>query len=91
MKPPIIKGPPRIFKSSDEEEAPPRGPTVASLSTKIVTLHQDVRKLRDNLAESRVKVRDLEHDIKTLHFGLGRKIARVARAAGVAGALNQEV
>ena len=47
-----------------------------------------VRMLQDQLAKSCIKIKDLENDINTFSFGFGRKLARVARAAGAEGALN---
>lgn len=84
-KPPIIGQHVSFFEDSDEEKAPPKGPTIASISTKIVTLRENVRDLRGSLAESRVDIRDLEDDINTCRLGIGTKINRLARAAGVVG------
>ena len=79
---------PAFFESSDEE-APPKGPTISSLSTKNKTMREDIRSLNAHLAESLVKIKDISDDINELHRGLGQKIARLARVAGVADVLNQ--
>ena len=69
-KPPIIKGPPRIFESSDEEMVvKPKGPTIASLSAKVITMREEIRKLNGRLAKSLIKTRNLEDDIHDLCLG----------------------
>lgn len=41
------------------------------------------------MASSRLKIGELERELNTTKFGLCNRIARVARAAGVEGALEQ--
>ena len=69
-KPLVLRLPPTIFESSDEE-APRKGPTIASLSAKNKTMHEDIRKVNANLAKSLVKIKDLSDKINVLHQGLG--------------------
>ena len=52
-------------------------------------MRKDIRKVNDHLTENLVKIKDLSDEINQLHRDLGEKIARVARAAGVADALEQ--
>lgn len=87
----IVWCPPAPFESDEEELAPARGPTIASLSTKIVTMREDIRDLMGSLAESRVKIRDLEDDINTLRFGIGQMVNRLARALGVVAFLDERI
>jgi len=70
-KPTSIRRPPAPFESDEEEEAPPKGPTIASLSTKNKTMHKDIRSLNARLAKSLIKIRDLEDHINTLRHDLG--------------------
>jgi hypothetical protein len=51
VKPPI-RGQPAIFFSDSEDEQPPKGPTLASLSASNKSLHESIRKANDHLAES---------------------------------------
>ena len=74
---PLLRRPPDIIESSNEE-APPKGPTIALL-----------RKVNACLIESLVKTKDLSDNLNELRRGLGKNLARVARAAGVADALDQ--
>ena len=76
-QPLVLKRPPAIFVSSNEE-VPPKGPTIALL-----------RKVNACLIESLVKTKDLSDNLNELRRGLGKNLARVARAAGVADALDQ--
>ena len=86
-QPLVLKRPPAIFVSSNEE-VPPKGPTIASLSAKNKTMCEDIRKVNAHLAESLVKIKYFSEDINELHHGLGQKITRVARAARVADVLD---
>ena len=84
-----IRHPAGQFESSDEEDAPPRVPSITSISSEKVTLLKHIRGLNNRLADNLIKIRDLEDDINNLHFKLDQKIAKLARAAGVADVLNQ--
>ena len=88
-KVPPIKRPTGQYKSSDEEDAPSKGPSIASLSTKNDSLRDLLWGLNDNLATNLLKIRDLVDDINSLRFKLDQKLAHVAKAAGVEHALNQ--
>lgn len=69
--PTMVWRPPVPFEGDEEVEVKPKVPTIASLSAKIINLCEDVRILRGSLAESYVKIRDLEDDINTLRLGIG--------------------
>lgn len=59
-EPPVIKRPPGIFESSDEETiVKPRVPPIALLSAKVKTLCEDIRNLNGCLAESLINNRNL--------------------------------
>jgi len=88
VKPPIRGQSTRFFSDSDDEQ-PPKGPTLASLSTSNKSLRESIRKANDHLAESLMKIKDLTDEIGELRCGFGEKVARVAKAAGVEHALNQ--
>lgn len=87
-KPPVIRNPPGIFESSDEEKTPSRASAKVSISTLVRTMCETVKMLRGELADNDVKIHNLEHELNTLQFGLGHRIAKVARAAGVASVLE---
>ena len=88
VKPPI-RGQPTGFFSDSDDEQPPKGPTLASLSTSNKSLRESIRKANDRLTESLMKIKDLGDEINELRRGFGEKVARVAKAAGVEHALNQ--
>ena len=67
--PTTVRCPPALFES-DEEEAPPKGPTIASLSAANKTLGEEVRSVNARLAEGLIKIRDLEDDINNLRCGI---------------------
>ena len=50
---------------------------------------KSIRKSNDRLTESLMKIKDLGDEINELCHGFGEKVARVAKAAGVAHALDQ--
>ena len=85
-KPPILK-PCAIF-DEDEELLPPQGPTIASLNYKITNLCEDVRMLKSQVADSEIKIRNLERKNNVFRFGFVQRLLEVARAAGVEGALD---
>ena len=62
---------------------------LASLSTSTKSLCASIRKADDRLTESLVKIKDLGDEINELRHGFGEKVARVAKAVGVAHALDQ--
>jgi hypothetical protein len=76
-----------IFEE-DEEPLPPQGPTIASLNNKIINLREDVRILKSQVADNEIKIRDLGYKNNVFRFGFGRRLLKVARAAGVEGALD---
>lgn len=51
-KPTTVRRPPAPFESDEEEKAPPKGPTITSLSVANKTMHEEVRSINDRLAES---------------------------------------
>ena len=78
---------PLILKScaifeEDEEPAPPEDPQITSLKNKIKNLCEDIRFLRGQLDDSKIKVKGLEHQLDICIFSFGRRLAKVARAAG---------
>ena len=86
---PQIREQPAGFLSDSEDEQPSKGPTLTSLSASNKTPRESVRKANDHLAESLLKIKDLDNEINELRRGFGEKVARVAKAAGVEHALNQ--
>jgi hypothetical protein len=88
VKPPI-RGQPAGFFSDSDDEQPPKGPTLASLSTSNKSLRESIRKANDRLVESLMKIKDLVDKINELCHGFGEKVARVAKAAGVAHVLDR--
>ena len=89
MVKPLIRGQLAGFFSDSEDEQPPKGPALASLSASNKSLHESVRKANDRLAKSLMKIKDLGDEINELRRGFGEKVARVAKATGVEHALNQ--
>ena len=85
-KPPVLR-PCAIFEEEDEPLLP-QGPTVTSLNNKITNLREDVRMLKSQLADSQIKTRDHQHENNVFRFGFSRRLLKVARAAGVEGALD---
>ena len=47
----------------------PKGPTITSLSAKVITMREEIRKLNGRLAKSLIKTRNLEDDIHDLCLG----------------------
>ena len=85
-KPPILKSC-AIFEE-DEEPALPEDPQIASPKDQIKNLRKDVRFLRGQLDDSKIMVKGLEHQLDISIFSFGRRLAKVARAAGVEHALD---
>ena len=83
-----IKRPVGQYKSSDEEDAPSKGPSITSLSAKNDSLRDLFWGLNDNLATYLLNIRDLVDDINSLRFKLDYKLAKVAKAAGVVDAVK---
>lgn len=79
----------RQRETSDEEDMPPKGPTISSLSSENLILREHIRGLNDSLAENLIKIRALVDDMNSLCFKMDQKIAKLARAAGVADVLDQ--
>ena len=77
------------YESSDEEDAPSKGPSIASLSFENNGLRDIHWGLNDNLATNLLKIRDLVDDINSLCFKLDQKLAKVVKAAGVVDALDE--
>ena len=86
---PPIKQPIGQYQSSDEEDTPPKGPSLSSLSVENATLWDLLWGLNDCLAKNLIKIRDVVNDIISLCFKLDHKLAKVARVAGVADAPDQ--
>ena len=76
-----------IFEE-DEEPAPPEDPQITSLKNKIKNLREDGRFLRGQLDDSKIKVKGLELQLDVSIFSFGRRLGKVARAAGVENALD---
>ena len=86
---PPIKRPAWQYESSDEEDAPSKGPSIASLSSENASLRELLSGLNDSLASYLTKIRDLVDDITSLHFKLDQKLAKVAKATWVVDALDE--
>ena len=84
-KAPILKS---CVIFEDEEPLPPQDPTIASLNNKITTLHEQVRFLRGQVDDSRIKIKGLEHELNICCFSFGRRLAKVAKATKVEWALD---
>ena len=84
-KPPILKSC-AIFED-DEEPLPPQDPEITSLKNKITSLREDVRFLKGQVDDSKVKITDLGHQLNVCIFSFGRRLAKVARATRVEYAL----
>ena len=80
-KPPILKSC-AIFEE-DEEAAPLEDPQITSLKNKIKNLCEDIRFLRGQLDDSKIKVKGLEHQLGVCIFSFGHRLAKAARATGV--------
>ena len=76
-KPPILKSC-AIFEE-DEEPTALEDPQITSLKEKIKNLREDVRFLRGQLDDSKIKVKGLEHQLDICIFSFGRRLAKVAR------------
>ena len=85
-KPPVLKSC-TIFEE-DEEPLPPQDPEITLLKNKITSLREDVRFLRDQVDDSQIKIKGLEHQLNVCIFSFGRRLAMVARAARVEHALD---
>ena len=86
---PPTKRPVGQYESSDEEDAPPKDPSITSLSAENDNLRELLWSLNGNLATKLIKIRDLVDDIKSLRFKLDQKLAKVAKVAGVVDALDE--
>jgi hypothetical protein len=86
---PSIKRPVGQYESSDEEDTPSKGPSIASLSAKNDSLRDLLWSLNDRLATKLLKIRDLVDDINNLRFKLDHKLAKVAKATRVVDALDE--
>jgi hypothetical protein len=86
---PLIKRPIGQYESSDDEDAPSKGPSIASLSAENAILWDLLWNLNDNLDTNLIKIRDLVDDINNLRFKLDQKLAKVAKAIGVVDALDE--
>ena len=73
VKPPI-RGQPTGFFSDIDSEQPPKGPTLASLSTSNKSLRTSIRKANDCLAKSLVKIKDLGDEINELRYSFGERL-----------------
>jgi hypothetical protein len=89
MKLPPIRRPIGEYESSDGEDTPSKGPSIASLSAENDSLQDLLWSLNDSLATNLLKIRDLVDDINSLCFKLNQKLAKVAKAAGVVDALDE--
>ena len=67
---------------------PPEDPQITSLKNKIKNLHMNVRFLRGQLEDSKIKVKGLEHQLDVCIFSFGRRVVKVARATVVEHALD---
>ena len=76
-----------IFEE-DEDHSPPKDPQITSLKNKIKNLCEDVRFLRGQLDDSKIKVKGHEHQLDVCIFIFGHRLGKVARAAGVEHALD---
>jgi len=74
MVKPLIRGQLAGFFSDSEDEQPPKGPALASLSASNKSLHESVRKANDRLAKSLMKIKDLADEINELCHGFGEKL-----------------
>jgi hypothetical protein len=90
QKPQIRVQPAGFFRDS-EDEKPPKGPTLASLSASNRSLHMSVRKANDHISKSVLKIKELSDEVNELRRGFREKVARVAKAVGVEHALNQPI
>ena len=79
----------RQYESSDKEDAPPRGPSIASLSSENASLRDLLWNLNDSLAMNLLKIRDLVDDINSLRFKLDQKLAKVAKAVRMVDVLDE--
>jgi hypothetical protein len=77
------------YESSDDEDAPSKGSTIAFLSAENESLRELLWGLNDRLAAKLIKIGDLVDDINSLYFKLDQKLEKVARAAGVVDALDE--
>ena len=73
-KPPTLKSC-SIFEK-DEEPSPPKDPQITSLKNKIKNLREDVRFLRGQLDDSKIKVKGLEHKLDVCTLALSVHWAR---------------
>jgi len=80
-KPPILKSC-AIFEE-DEEPTALEDPQITSLKEKIKNLREDVRFLRGQLDDSKIKIKGLEHQLDVCIFSFGRRLAKVVGAVGV--------
>jgi hypothetical protein len=72
VKPPI-RGQPAGFFSDSEDEQPPKGPTLTSLSASNKSLRESIRKANDRLTDL-MKIKDLGDEINELRRGFGEKL-----------------
>ena len=84
---PLVLKPCAIFEE-EEEPLPPQDPEITSLKNKITSLQEDVRVLRGQVDDSKIKITSLEHQLNVCIFSFGRRLAKVARAARVEHALD---
>ena len=71
---PPIKRPVGQYESSDDEDTPSKGPSIASLSAENDSLRELLWGLNNSLAAKLIKIRDLVDDINSLRFKLDQKL-----------------
>ena len=61
----------------------PQDPEITLLKNKITSLREDVRFLRGQVDNSKIKIKGLEHQLDVCIFSFGRRLAKVVGAVGV--------
>ena len=72
----------------DEEPLPPKNPKITPLKDKITSQREDVKFLKGQVDDSKVKIIGLEHQLNICILSFGHRLAKVARAVRVEHALD---
>ena len=87
----MIRGQPAGFFSDSEDEKPPKGPTIASLSTSNRSTRANVERAHNRIAETNLSIKGLRDVLDEIRRGFSQQLHRIARAVGVAHVLNEQI
>ena len=72
-----------MFFSDSEEEKPPKGPTIASLSASNRSTRVSVEKAHTWIAKANLSTKGLRDELDEMRRGYGEQLHRIAKVAWV--------